>query len=826
MASISDFMKIYQRDYDQYAIIEKQVETLCKKLLKAQNIKFAWQSRVKEPLSLETKLRNRSSKYENDVQNIDDIKDLVAGRILLTRWRDFGLVERILNENFHISERSQHPKEGQEAASRESRFRDYGGLHFYLTRRVPQDELYSQLVVEIQVMSLAMSSWSELEHDFSYKKLHGELTKDVLLVLEATKGLANSQEVLLQLFEDLLDSNIESPRLEQHCDNPDPSLIMADLIHEHRETIQTKLRSQIEDERRCLQTFRTSDYEKHKARNPDRVEGTCQWFLQHRHFSVWQESQESSLLWVSADPGCGESVLSKSLIDGELRSNHSRTTCYFFFKDDNADQKSVTTALSALLHQLFSQKNALLKHAIQQYNKNGPQISRLFDTQWNVLITAAADPEAGEVVCILDALDECQDREREGLIAVLNRFQCDFACKNKTKSSLKFLVTSRPYFHIERRFKDLTLKFPSTRLAGEDESKAISQEINLVIKEKVQKLGIDLELNSDGQSTLSKELFKIEHRTYLWLYLIFDVIENSLTHTSKGLREIIQKLPRNVDDAYNAILERSTDKSLAKKLLHIVVSAVKPLTLREMNVALIIQESDTSYEDLDLEPEKSFKVKVKNLCGLFVSVVDSRIYLLHQTAKDFLISENGRVEAPNRAEIGNWKYSLEFRESNSILARACVFYLLFDVFEIDPFFIGYEGRYKSSHFTNDRFDKRKYVYTNKHYLLQYAASHWAFHVREAKVKDEDLQKQIISKLCNIRSGRFKTWYTIYSWQTYSYGDFLKSTTELMIASYFDLESTMLLLLKEGASVDATDKGESTALHYAAEFGGNERCNCY
>jgi ankyrin repeat domain-containing protein 50 len=38
---------------------------------------------------------------------------------------------------------------------------------------------------------------------------------------------------------------------------------------------------QRDEERMCVQAFRTSPYEQHKARNPDRVEGTCQWFLQH-----------------------------------------------------------------------------------------------------------------------------------------------------------------------------------------------------------------------------------------------------------------------------------------------------------------------------------------------------------------------------------------------------------------------------------------------------------------------------------------------------------------------------------------------------------------
>lgn len=274
MASISEFIKNFQHDQDRYRSIEKQVETLCKNLLNSQNIKFTWQSRVKEASSLEAKLRNRSMKYESDVENIHDIKDLVGGRILLTRWRDIELVKKTLNENFNIREQAQHPKEGQGDDSRKSRFQGYNALHFFVTRRVPQDEQFGDLVIEIQVMSSVMSSWSQLEHDFEYKRLNGELSESVHLVLEAMKGLANSQEVLLQLFEGLLDSNPTSTHLQQHSD---PSL--AKLICENANIIQSKLQSQQRQavtERQCLQVFRTSDYEKHKARNPDRVKGTCQ----------------------------------------------------------------------------------------------------------------------------------------------------------------------------------------------------------------------------------------------------------------------------------------------------------------------------------------------------------------------------------------------------------------------------------------------------------------------------------------------------------------------------------------------------------------------
>lgn len=443
---------------------------------------------------------------------------------------------------------------------------------------------------------------------------------------------------------------------------------------------------QTDEERNCHQVFRTSEYERHKSRNPDRVKETCEWFLGHLNFRQWLESEGSSLLWVSADPGCGKSVLSRSLIDHELRCTAFRTSCYFFFKDDNPDQKNVANALCALLHQLFSAKPILLKHALPEFGHNGKDMSKIFDVLWRILVRAAADPEAGEVICVLDALDECEESGRHELIERFRRFFDNPEKHEPNKARLKFLVTSRPYFDIERRFKPLTSVFPTVRLAGEKETELISREIEKVIKAKVQEIGKLLDLNDSIRMTLEAKLLGVAHRTYLWLKLVFDVITEELQVTEKRLLGIVDGLPETVEKAYTAILNRSTKPTRARKLLHIIVAARRPLSLREMNVALAIEEHSRSYEDLDLEPEESFRVTVRNLCGLFVSVIDSKIFLIHQTAKEFLIRDEATMTPIDHSDpsFDYWKHSLQPTESNLVLAKACISYLLFDVFESVP----------------------------------------------------------------------------------------------------------------------------------------------
>lgn len=512
-------------------------------------------------------------------------------------------------------------------------------------------------------------------------------------------------------------------------------------------------------EQLCHQTLRTSEYEKHKARNPDRVHGTCRWFLDHPNYKDWFESKNSALLWVSADPGCGKSVLSKSIIENEVKSNNSRTTCFFFFKDDNPDQSSASKALSALLHQLFSQKGILLKHATTEFEANGMKLPELFSRLWSILLIAHADPEAGEIICVLDALDECEVSGRRNLIDALNGLY--HRLSDKGRGSLKFIVTSRPYFDIELRFKRLTKNLPTIRLAGEQESESISREISLVIEDVVEKIGYDLDLEKAIQALLKKRLMGFTHRTYLWLKLITDVIYKQLANTEKSLLKIIDTLPGTIDEAYNAILNRSIDFKQAKKLLHIVVSAKRPLTLQEMNIALAVEPDSRSYKDLDLEPELFFATKVRNLCGLFVSVIDSRIYLFHQTAKEFLVrSRDSKGVANDHILVeGQWKHSLEAAESNRILAKICMSYLCLAESEDDPLpltrnlDLPHEDFVSRSH---ELISKRNQIYK----LLDYAAHSWTTHFQRAIFEEESDEHQLYRKLCDIRSKQFRIWFSI------------------------------------------------------------------
>ena len=549
-------------------------------------------------------------------------------------------------------------------------------------------------------------------------------------------------------------------------------------------------------EKVLLQTLYTCPYSDRKDRNNIRVEGTCEWFTNHRLFQHWNESKESSLLLVSADPGCGKSVLARYLVD-EVIPRENRTTCYFFFKDDFTDQRSAANAICAILRQIFLQRPDLLQDSIlKECEREGTKLLQSVHIPWRILLDVAADQNAGEIVCILDALDECadghrSDDRRHNLIQEL----CElYETKSQSrKYTLKFLVTSRPYDHMLRRFRQLADCTPIIRLSGEDEVEVekIAREIDIVIRSRVQDVGARLRLEPDECDILLGNLISIPNRTYLWVALTLDVIENSIGITKGEISRVVKAIPKSVDDAYDKILGRSRDPKKTKRLLHIVTGAKRPLSLKEISLALVIQECHKSYSDIEqeLEPETRFRNTIRDLCGLFVVIVDSKIYLLHQTAKEFLVRESSILsEHIDHLDSDNpfkWKYSLQSLESDRILTEVCVWYLNLPA-------------------------KTQSVF------LDYSAKNWVVHFRGAGIRTEETITASALSICDTNSKRYSAWFTIYSSDLRKVP---KSANFIIIASYLGLEAIVKLLFQiKKADLNFKDNYGGTPLFWAIEQG--------
>ncbi|KAG5744635.1 hypothetical protein H9Q70_012661 [Fusarium xylarioides] len=576
---------------------------------------------------------------------------------------------------------------------------------------------------------------------------------------------------------------------QEHCD------IAKEQLQAQKDLAKEKLS---EEQQRCHQLFRlttSSDnatYEWYKDRVEDRVEGTCMWFLKHDHFQTWL-NQESGPLLVSADPGCGKSVLAKYLIDHGLP--RSSTICYFFFKDQ--DQNTVRQAICALLHQLFSLKPFLIKHAMPQFREDGQGLIYSTESLWEVLRNATRDSQAGPVIIVLDALDECAQSEFGDLVRnVESQFRSDQSGYGK----LKYLLTCRPYDQILSKFRVLLDDFPNIHIPGENESEKIGQEVNLVIRRRINQLVMEKGLTTQVKNHLEKKLQEATHRTYLWIYLVFDYLQKrDFKRTPKGIESSIATLPTSVNEAYEKILNKTKKDPMVLKVLCIILAARRPLTLSEMNIAVNIDDKSRSIDDLDLEDDEVFKARLRSWCGLFVSIHHGSIYFIHQTARDFLLAD---LASPKAVSSGlHWHHFITTRDAHAVLAKLCVLYLYF---------------FNQNVSLSSDSDGNPCSYAHSHPFLDYAAKAWGDHFHKAEFVDDDSVIPFAMGICDASSNSYSVWFGIYwqasGWQTTRLSD-------LMIASMYGHSVIVKLLLEKGAGVKAKDSTYgNTPLSWAAMNG--------
>ncbi|KAH7125872.1 hypothetical protein EDB81DRAFT_860564 [Dactylonectria macrodidyma] len=553
-----------------------------------------------------------------------------------------------------------------------------------------------------------------------------------------------------------------------------------------------------EKETKLLQML-AAEHDAYKNFNPRRVAGTCEWFFRDQRFHKWLDSTASSIIWVSAGPGCGKSVLARALIDeGRLSTSTATTTvCYFFFKDGEDRRINSSDALSALLHQLFTQNrtSSLIRHAASSFKNYGDKLRDNFHQLWQILTDCARNPDAGEIVCVLDALDECSKNGRQGILEVLKTFYFSDQV-HLSSSRLKFLITSRPYDDLEMSFENLATAESYIRFDGDDKSEEIRHEIDLVIDHRVNEFGKDF--LDKHRWEISKRLKAMENRTYLWLHLTLSIINEKRSAFSKpsSIHTLLSHLPSGVFDAYEKILSRSQDEKQARCLLRIILAATRPLTLDELNHSLTLQEKGFSnYDELknELWPYKLFKSAVRNLCGLFINVYDNKVSFIHQTAREFLTT--------NSRSQNTWQGSFNMPLAHSSVFISCARLLILQDLDM---------------IAHHRPGNEALLF------ISYAAVNWALHYNSQDGDQRVTSCEIARALCRISGGQTPTWVEVYRKARHFPFSYVFCWTDLTLASYFGLLEVVVHMVNQ-EKVDINSRGGyfGTAITAAAAQGHSE-----
>lgn len=308
------------------------------------------------------------------------------------------------------------------------------------------------------------------------------------------------------------------------------------------------------------------------------------------------------------------------------------------------------------------------------------------------------------------------------------------------------------------------------------------------------------------------------------MYLTLDLIEKDPDVDKGKIIQATSKLPATVDDAYERILSTSSKPEKTRRLLHIIVAAERPLSLREMNFALALQQHHRAPSEVDLIPDVRFREWLRDACGLFVTVIKSKIYLLHQTAREFLIRTDSGNRPPDRSgDAPKWKHSLALSESHQILAETCLRRLRFPTnYQPEDRDLSLKSFYLDPRLLDDRSGG----------FIVYPVAFWTTHLRAPHVKLDEHMIQAVLEICSAVQKHDPYWFTAFRQKRlerkrlpmlYTNGIRDLNSTRLIVASCSGAVPAVEALLRadDGDQIDAQDGLGMTALHWVATLGYTE-----
>ncbi|CAI6332977.1 unnamed protein product [Periconia digitata] len=390
-----------------------------------------------------------------------------------------------------------------------------------------------------------------------------------------------------------------------------------------------RLQEEISKLNACLQDLRSTDPHNDKIRIEDTKGGllveSYRWILETPIFQQWKDISQSRLLCINGDPGKGKTMLLCGIIN-ELNASMERISshvCYFFCQSTESRINSATAVLRGLLYMLVSQQPSLISHIQKKYNVAGRALFE--DTNaWvalrEIFTSVLLDPNLETTYLLVDALDECEVNQDELL---------DFIAQQSSASSrVKWIVSSRNWPNIEER---LAKASQGTKLSLELNEESVSAAVDFYVKRQVLQLSEIKNYDVKTIEAVTNYLSSNANGTFLWVALVCQ----SLDKVAK--RNVMKKLtafPPGLESLYQRMMQQildSDDADICQKILALSTTVYQPVTLMEL-VALV-EELEEISDDREAIQD------IINHCGSFLTLRDSTVYFVHQSAKDFLLSK-------------------------------------------------------------------------------------------------------------------------------------------------------------------------------------------
>ncbi|KAI0455706.1 hypothetical protein F5B21DRAFT_470367 [Xylaria acuta] len=344
---------------------------------------------------------------------------------------------------------------------------------------------------------------------------------------------------------------------------------------------------------------------------------TCEWFLDEREFISWLDPSplDPAVLWYTAPPATGKSVLSTFIIDHLRRKD---LPCQFFlFKYSDIAKSMVANCVKSLTFQLSRSQpefRRLLASSSREslgFDSSDPFLIWKRVMEGILLELKLAEP----IYWVIDALDECDSP----------KIFLDCIRSFAHRLPVRILIFSRNTDSISMSFNRISRSIPTLRI--EKSTGHNQKDIERLVQMELD----NMRGSGEFRRQLLQDIMKRSEGNFLWVKLVLEEVMGC--HTEEKTREVLNDIPSDMTLMFRRMEKhmlksiRQSDMPLIKALLGWSTCAQRPLSLKELSQAL--QPEFSGFLDL--------KRTVQETCGQFVQVDEyDKVTLLHHTTREYL----------------------------------------------------------------------------------------------------------------------------------------------------------------------------------------------
>ena len=365
---------------------------------------------------------------------------------------------------------------------------------------------------------------------------------------------------------------------------------------------------------------------------------TCKWLLERPEYLDWLNpiisSEHHGFLWIRGKPGTGKSTLMKFCLANARKTMKDAIVISFFFNARGEGlEKSTLGTYQSLLLQLLEQLPALefvfdflhlsIRGNIANYQWSMESLKTLLEQA----ILSLGD---SSLVCLIDALDECDENQIRDMISFF-----EYVGELAVSASIRFqvLFSSRHYPHITIR-RGIILILEGQEGHTQDLINYIESELKIGHSKVAEQTRIDLQDKAAG--------------VFLWVVLVVEILNKEYdSGRIHALRRRLRDLPGDLHELFRDILTRdSNHRDELVLCVQWILFARQPLNPEQLYFAIRsgVEPENLSKWDPEVISIPDIRRYIldgsKGLAEITTSKTP-KVQFIHESVRDFLLRENG-----------------------------------------------------------------------------------------------------------------------------------------------------------------------------------------